>query len=257
MIIGSFLRYVLTYLFFFILGLIVLSFFFLKYSKKSGELWFLWFFSKVLGPKFNRWFACDKNELFRELREQKSSYPELRIKGNGVLRVVEIGIGSGSNLEFYPDGTRLIAVDPSKYFKKIFYERKQHFPNIILENFFLCNAEAMTAIPDKSIDAVVSTHVLCSVDNTCRILQEVFRILTPGGKFYFLEHVGYPSDSWKFRVQQLVQPIWEVYLYGCQLTKNISQDVDKIGFSHLSQCVSCHSEVPFIFRPHVVGIATK
>ncbi|XP_013789070.1 methyltransferase-like protein 7A [Limulus polyphemus] len=257
MIVVSFFQYVFTYLFFLILGLIVLSFLFLKYSKKSQELWFFWFYLKFVGPKLDQWFATDKNELFNELREQKSSDPELRKKGDGVLRVVEIGIGSGSNLEFYPDNTRLIAVDPSTYFQKNFHEKKQNFPNIILENFFLCDAEAMTEIEDNSIDAVVSTHVLCSVDDIRGILQEVFRVLTPGGKFYFLEHVGYPLDSWKFRVQQLVQPVWEVYLFGCQLTRNISQDIDNIGFSHLSHRISYNSDVLFILRPHVVGIATK
>ncbi len=67
-------------------------------------------------------------------------------------------------------------------------------------------------VADNSVDAVVSTLVLCSVPNLSGTLQEILRVLKPGGRFLFIEHVAAPRGTWLRRAQQGVRPVWKVWL---------------------------------------------
>ena len=118
-----------------------------------------------------------KKALFADLNDIDSNIIDLRNKG--LIRILEIGVGSGSNLKYYPQQCRLVIVDPTPYFKEYFSENSDKFPDITLEKFVVSPGERLRGIPTCSVDVVVTTTVLCCVENVPKVLKEIRRVLVP------------------------------------------------------------------------------
>lgn len=75
----------------------------------------------------------------------------------------------------------------------------------------------MSAVPSGSVDVVVSTYVLCTVESPEQAIQEISRVLRPGGKFYFFEHVTFNKQVYPLMrlAQKLWEPVWTYLSYGC------------------------------------------
>merc|ERR1711915_1048035 len=114
-----------------------------------------------------------KEEALKDLRTLKTLIPELQDTGS--CRILEVGVGTGTNFQFYPDGTELTVVDPNPHFKSYYNNNREKFPNIKSEEIIIGYGENMDLIPDDSVDAVVITLVLCSVQDTAKVLQHVRR----------------------------------------------------------------------------------
>jgi ubiquinone/menaquinone biosynthesis C-methylase UbiE len=112
-----------------------------------------------------------------------------------------------------------------------------------------------TEIAPQSIDTVVSTMVLCSVGDLRGVLAEIHRVLKPGGRFIFLEHVAAPSGTWQRRIQQWVRPVWRVFGAGCQPDRDIPAALRAAGFERID-LDSFRIGAPVI-SPHVAGVAFK
>src|SRR5215475_496241 len=107
--------------------------------------------------------------------------------------VLEIGIGSGLNLGFYPAAVNHVyGVDPSLELQQMARERV-HRTHVKVD-FLAQSAEAPLPLSDASIDTVVSTWTLCSIPDAANALREMRRVLKPGGSFIFLEH-GHATDA--------------------------------------------------------------
>ena len=95
--------------------------------------------------------------------------------------VLEIGIGAGANLLYYPRGTSLVAVDPNPLNEQLLRDNiKTLSPNVLLKNYFVGSCEDMTtSVADRSIAAVVCTFLLCSLTEVQirKTLAEVKRVL--------------------------------------------------------------------------------
>jgi ubiquinone/menaquinone biosynthesis C-methylase UbiE len=115
-------------------------------------------------------------------------------------RVLEIGFGTGLNLPFYPQTvTQLTTVDNNPGTRAIAARRLQKTPpNFEVESQTLSSESLPMA--DQTFDCVVSTWTLCSISNVKEALQEIHRVLKPGGHFFFVEH-GL-SDDPKVQVWQ-------------------------------------------------------
>ena len=111
--------------------------------------------------------------------------------------VLEIGFGSGYNLPFYKDVSKLYALDPSA---ELFAYAKDRISSVSFPVEYLQNSAENIPLEDNSIDAVVSTWSLCSIPDLSRALQEIKRVLKPDGKFYFIEHGQSPK-----RINSMVQ----------------------------------------------------
>ena len=70
--------------------------------------------------------------------------------------------------------------------------------------FFKGFAEDLSQFPDESFDAVIETLVLCSVNNVEDSLQEIQRVLKPGGLFCYLDHVKGPESTWLVTIQNFL-----------------------------------------------------
>ena len=114
-------------------------------------------------------------------------------------------------------------------------------------------------IDNESVDSVVSTLVLCSVRSVEQALQEIKRVLRPGGRLFFLEHIAAPHGTWACRTQHLLRSPWSLFADGCQLTRELDQDLESIGFSslELEHWQAPYPPVPFFLSPHIMGTATK
>ncbi|XP_066947013.1 thiol S-methyltransferase TMT1A-like [Macrobrachium rosenbergii] len=225
-----------------------------------------------------RWFAafCDsmskhvdakrelmKKDLFASLHSVQSYDPELR-KANAI-KLLEIGVGTGMNFAHYPEGTRLTVIDPNPHFQQYYNENRKKFPNIHSEDIILTTGENMDMIPDNSIDVVVVTLVFCSVEDTVKILRNILRILAPGGKFYFYEHIKEFNPS-KHPIRRFLQilltktRIWPFLLDECCLDRDMLHALEKAGFSKV-EAERFYVEIDhFVFQiiePSLKGVAVK
>jgi len=97
------------------------------------------------------------------------------------LHILEIGAGTGVNFAYYPDGTTVSCLEPVSQFTDKLMKKASQFPGIQFGELHSGFAEDMATIESGSIDAVVSTLVLCCVNNIDKCLQEIVRVLRPVG----------------------------------------------------------------------------
>ncbi|GFT22544.1 methyltransferase-like protein 7B [Nephila pilipes] len=95
------------------------------------------------------------------------------------LEVLEIGVGHGPNLKFYPEKCKLTILDKNKFFEKFFSNNKKKYPHISYQKTIIQPAEQMKGIEDNSFDVVVSTFLHCSCDDSVAVLRKVKRVLKP------------------------------------------------------------------------------
>lgn len=133
-------------------------------------------------------------------------------------RVLEIGIGSGLNLPFYPREVELLlGLDPSRELLQIAKRHSSwvHFPVELSEG----RAEDIP-LDDGAVDHVVMSWALCSVTDPLRVLSEIRRVLRPGGSLLFVEH-GRATEPGVQRWQDRLTPVWRRVAGGCHLNRPI------------------------------------
>lgn len=145
-------------------------------------------------------------------------------------RVLELGPGTGNNLPHYPQDVSWVGVEPNVHMHRRIRARAEALRRRV--ELHLGSAEALP-FPAESFDAVVATLVLCSVDDADRVLREVRRVLRPGGRFLFLEHVGAPRSSGLRLLQELVAPLWSSLGHGCRPDRDTGAALERAGFAVL------------------------
>ncbi|XP_046634719.1 thiol S-methyltransferase METTL7B-like [Daphnia pulicaria] len=225
-----------------------------------------WFLSKVYTPML----AIHHNSIrdlqrkhFEMIKNHKSADPELRKKG--ILRILEIGPGPGYNFAFYPPKSQLSVVEVNPFFEKQFFKKQADHPHINMERFIVGFAEDMKGVESDSFDVVVSSCVLCSVRNAEKSLKEVHRVLAPGGKYFYWEHIRDFEYGWVAFIQDLFTYTFHDLVFGCCLNRTSDQVIaaNKCGFSKIEQQriktplkKGFHS-LYIIVASVVIGIATK
>lgn len=225
-----------------------------------------------------RWFAAFLNRFYRnvdaKMEEMKkdvfatlgsvvSHDPELRKTGG--LKILEIGVGTGANFAHYPDGTLLTVVDPNPHFKKYYEANRKKFPNIQAEDIIVSTGEDMDMVPDNSVDVVVVTLVFCSVSDTEKILRQILRVLVPGGKFYFYEHIhefDAANHAFRRRLQSFLTfvGVWPFIFDNCHLNRDILKAVEATGFSKVEAqrfYAPINHLIFQIIKPSLKGVAEK
>jgi ubiquinone/menaquinone biosynthesis C-methylase UbiE len=147
--------------------------------------------------------------------------------------VLEIGAGTGANLEFYPKGVdRIVALEPDPGMARRLRHKLAALPRErggLRFEVVTGEAEALP-FPSASFDAVVSTLVLCTVRDLDRTLSEIRRVLRPRGTFVFLEHVADERNPRRRAWQRRVEPIWTPLAGGCHLTRQTEAAIVRAGF---------------------------
>jgi len=165
-------------------------------------------------------------------------------------RVVEIGPGTGPNLAWLPADIHWIGIEPNPYLVPILKEaavaRGRH------AEVMAGSAMAMP-LPEASADMVISTLVLCSVPDVGRALQEIRRVLKPGGRFVFIEHVADRPGSRLRRLQNFGTPLSRCLGDGCHLNRETWRDIEQAGFGDVRLE---HFRLPLTFNAtHIAGVA--
>jgi SAM-dependent methyltransferase len=177
-----------------------------------------------------------------------------RVFANLPREIVELGPGVGANFRYLPPGTRVIAIEPNPAMHTRLKARAARraidldLHDVVGEHVDL---------PDASADAVVSSLVLCTVQDPARVLAEVHRVLRPGGRYAFVEHVGARNRPLLRRIQRLVRRPWAWVFEGCSCERDLSDVIAGAGFASLDlEEYRIHSPI-LPFNTHVAGIATK
>lgn len=141
-------------------------------------------------------------------------------------RVLELGIGSGLNLPFYPrELDLLLGLDPSHELLQMAKRHSSwvHFPVELSEG----RAENIP-LDAATVDHVVMSWTLCSVADPPRVLSEVRRVLRPGGSLLFVEH-GRAPEPRVSRWQDRLTPAWRRVAGGCHLNRPIARLIEDAG----------------------------
>jgi len=118
--------------------------------------------------------------------------------------VLEVAIGTGRNLRFYPGEARVTGIDISPKMTEIARRRALELGREV--KLEVGDAQAL-AFPDESFDTVVCTLSLCCIPDDRRAVKEMKRVLRPGGRLVLLDHVS--SDMTVVRaMQRLLEPLW-------------------------------------------------
>lgn len=169
--------------------------------------------------------------------------------------VLEIGAGTGASIDHYPDQvTRLILTEPDKHMRRIL---ERNVSNRGLEKIQVSDdtAEQIRA-EDESFDCVVAFLVFCSVSNLRTTLEEIKRVLKPGGYLVFWEHVAAAEGTSTRRWQNRINPIWRI-MGGCHLNRETEEAIMTAGFKMREITRESTRKALQIARPSIRGIAEK
>jgi SAM-dependent methyltransferase len=191
-----------------------------------------------MSPSADEEISQQKKEIFGDLPE----------------RVVEIGPGYGSNFAYYDPGTTVVAFEPNRFMHDALREAAvEHQIDLDLRESGLAEA----SLPDASEDAVVSTLVLCSIPDRGDTVAEVRRILRPGGRLYFVEHVAGKPRTARARWQRIVRQPWRFLGGGCDVLADTHERLEAARFSELELQRADVGPKVSPTRPHVWGIAVR
>ena len=217
----------------------------------NGEQWR----SQILGgagPFRQRLFAWGFSRFSRAAEDYMAPHKK-RLFHNLLGTVLEIGPGSGANLAYLnPHAVRWIGVEPNRFMHP-YLARTARALRMEIETRHGVAEELPAA--DGSVDAVIATWVLCSVTDQARVLKEILRVLKPGGKFLFIEHVASPHGTWLRRIQEFMAPLWRRIGDGCHPDRETGCAIERAGFKDVT-IQSFDAPVPVV-RPHIAGMATK
>ncbi|MBI4453895.1 methyltransferase domain-containing protein [Candidatus Woesearchaeota archaeon] len=154
---------------------------------------------------------------FTKLRKQYI----LPLKG----KILEVGIGTGKNIEYYNKEAEVVGIDFSENMLQIAKEKlfKSGKRNITLKQMDAENLE----FKDNSFDYVVTTCVFCSVPNPIKGLKEIRRVLKPTGKLIMIEHV-LSKNSVIALIEHIYNPI-TTFLMGVNINRNTKQNIIQAG----------------------------
>ncbi|UGY91288.1 class I SAM-dependent methyltransferase [Streptomyces gobiensis] len=171
-------------------------------------------------------------------------------------RIVEIGAGTGANFRRYPPQVeQVIAVEPEPRLREL-AERAAAVASVPVE-VRAGRAEELP-VPDGSVDAAVASLVLCSIADVPRALAEAARVLRPGGRLYFYEHVRSTNPRFA-RKQRILNVVWPLLAGGCSLTRQTEQAITDVGFTieqarHFDFLINGRTTPS---SPCVIGVARK
>jgi ubiquinone/menaquinone biosynthesis C-methylase UbiE len=168
--------------------------------------------------------------------------------------VLEIGFGSGLNVAHYPPAvTGVAAIEPADVGWKLARQRVAD-SRVPIRRTGL-DGQSLP-LPDDSCDSAISTWTLCTIPDVAAALQEVRRVLKPGGTFCFVEH-GLAPDEDVRRRQHRFEPVQKRLFGGCHLTRVIPELLTDAGFTIIEADVFYEDGAPKMLGADTLGVAVS
>jgi ubiquinone/menaquinone biosynthesis C-methylase UbiE len=165
----------------------------------------------------SRHFAAQRRELMRHARG----------------RVLELGVGTGSNLGFYPpEVTDVVGIDPHDAVLERAVSTVRGLERDGLPYRIRLHRASAEALPydDGSFDTVVAFLTLCTIPDYRAAAAEAHRVLRPDGRLLVLEHVKAEDGSRLERWQERLDPVWSRAAVGCHLDRDTGRVLRDVGF---------------------------
>jgi SAM-dependent methyltransferase len=174
-------------------------------------------------------------------------------------RVLDVGSGGGaylrhlSNPQVAGGNVDVVALEPNAKLHPLIRMAGKDLPGPLT---IVSAMEELTDQDDETFDWVILGNVLCEVDDVPRTVDRVSRLLKPGGKLYFQEHVARGQGTWQRRLQDLVNPLRRHISGGC----NCNRESDRVIRKH--SCWECvvewqYDHMQVVLGPMVLGLAQK
>lgn len=207
---------------------------------------------KVFDATFGRFFAAIYDRLMAGTEDKGLRETRARLLADARGRTLELGAGTGLNLGHYPEAvTELVLTEP---FEPMAKRARAKLESLGREPDVVAAPAESLPFDDASFDTVVSTLVLCTVRDPARSLAEIRRVLKPGGRLLFIEHVR--SDDPKLaKWQDRLRRPWFVCGHGCNCNRETLASIGAAGLEVDSVEHGELPEAPPIVRPMVTGSA--
>ena len=208
---------------------------------------------RLYNATWGRGFSALYDRLMK--RTEEAGFRDMRRQALAPAsgRTIDIGSGTGGNLGLYPDSvTELVFAEPDPHMIKRLRPkvRGAGLDAEVVE----APAEALP-FEDSSFDTAVYTLVLCTVPDPVAALAETARILKPGGKLLFVEHVR-AKDPGTARKQDRLHGPWKFFADGCHCNRDTVATIEAAGFTLEGASEAELPEAPPLIRPAVLGSAT-
>jgi SAM-dependent methyltransferase len=166
----------------------------------------------------HRLFAALYDPVTRPFERRIAEHREYLTNGM-TGNVLDLGAGTGANFPYFADAdASLHAVEPDPHMRKRAKKRAEELGTDV--EIRPDRAESLS-YADASFDYVIAGLVFCTIEDVDEALDEVARVLRPGGEFRFLEHVG--DNGLKRRVQETLNPLWKRCAGGCNLDRDTAE----------------------------------
>ncbi|MFA6163725.1 MAG: class I SAM-dependent methyltransferase [Methylobacter sp.] len=172
-----------------------------------------------IAPYFDGFEAMMEGLFFKKWRERLWA----KVDGHHIL---EVGVGTGKNFDYYPKDARITAIDFSEaMLKQAALKKVRKNTNVELE---LMDVQSLP-FADNSFDTVIGSFVFCSVPSAVKGLKELYRVCKPGGQVLLLEHV-LSSNPVIAGIMNMINPV-VVSLFGANINRNTVKNVKACAFA--------------------------
>ena len=193
-------------------------------------------FFSVMGRNIDRHMRTGKAKAFADLP----------------VNVVELGPGVGANLRYLPARAQLTAIEPNPYMHaRLRRAARRHGVELDIRSV----VGERIDLPDASVETVITSLVLCTVSDPAAVLAEIRRILAPGGRYSFAEHVAAKPGTPTRWSQRILRRPWAWVFEGCSCERDLATLIASAGFASVDiEPYRVHS--PFLpFNTHIAGTA--
>ncbi|MDP2947925.1 MAG: class I SAM-dependent methyltransferase [Chloroflexota bacterium] len=206
----------------------------------EGHKWYAAIYDRMMAP--------EERGILREIRTH--------VVGGARGRILEVGVGTGANFPYYKktNASAVVATEPDPFMLERARRRLQELALSV--DLHQSPAEELP-FEDSSFDTVITTLVLCTVEDLQRSLHEIRRVLTPSGQFRFYEHVRFVHPLAAF-MQDVVTPAWRWFGAGCHPNRDIAAAIGEAGF-RIVDLRRSQGHVPIppmcVSSPRILGVA--